>query len=379
MYSHTTKAILLPLVLISAALSAPLLPFYAEFTDNYWSLWNVVDVLPYSGGPSIWYASGSQLLQTSNIYTTLDEYTVYSGTYIWVGDCKWRDYTMMLRYRSTDDDGFGVMARYQNGNNFYRFLMVQDGANGGPFRRIEKRIGGTFTTLAQDNSAFTYPADFTWVNFIVWSDSLIVYLDGARFLAASDGDLSCGGVGIACYANNGLTVDDILVYPAKIDTAPYTTVVTGPYLQMATETTMTIGFEFNLPAAATVKYGTDTLCTSEIVDAAAQMRHLVQLTGLSPDTKYYYKIIAPDTVIGNERFWFKTKGSEDEFRLCIWGDNRTQHWEHYAVMHAMARESCDIAINVGDVVTTGGNYTQWQATFKGYYGVYGKAVNVTVQ
>lgn len=351
------------LLIMNFVYGIPLLPFYAEFTENDWTDWTVVDVSPYASGPSNWYAWDNVLRQTSNIYTTEAEFVVYSGTYIWAGDCLWRDYTLMLRYKSTDDDGIGFIVRYQNDANYYRFLIVQDPANGGPFRRIEKKVGGIFTTLAQNTSAFSYSSDYSWVNFVAFGESLIVYLDGVRFLAATDYDLSCGGVGISSYANTGIYVDDILVAESKITEARYITVVSGPYLQMPTTTSMTVCFELNLPSMASVRYGLTPDCPNVVYSSTSQMRHAVQISGLLPNTRYFYKIVTPDTTIGDERFWFRTKGAESAFKICIWSDNQTQHRQHFAVTHAMARESCDIAISSGDVCSDGSDYTRWQREY----------------
>ena len=357
------KALIYIIFILTGIYGTPLLPFYADFTDNYWSEWYDVDVSPYSAGPSNWSVVDGVLKQTSNIYTTEDEYTVYSGTYVYAGDTLWQNYTIMAQYLSLDDDGFGVMVRYKDGDNFYRFMMVQDSTNGGPFRRIEKKVGGVFTTLVEDTSDFTYPSVFSWINFIAYDDSLIVYLDGVRFLATTDSDIPSGGVGFSCYANNDLSIDNVLVYPAKIETAPYTTVVTGPYLQMPSESSMTVCFELNLPDSAVVYYGLDTFSMADITDTTTSMRHCIQIDGLISDTLYYNRVATADTMISGPDYHFRTMGNENFFRLCIWGDNRTQYHEHYAVVHRMAQESCDVVINVGDVVTYGPNYTQWQREY----------------
>jgi hypothetical protein len=58
----------------------------------------------------------------------------------------WTDYQLSLTLRSDDDDALGVMFRYQDTANYYRFSWDRQQR----YRRLMKRQNGVFTLLAQD-------------------------------------------------------------------------------------------------------------------------------------------------------------------------------------------------------------------------------------
>jgi acid phosphatase type 7 len=76
-----------------------------------------------------------------------------------------------------------------------------------------------------------------------------------------------------------------------------TTIVRGPYLQTATPTSMVVRWRTDVTEASVVSYGIqrDQL-TSLARSAGVSSEHIVQLTGLQPDTKYYYAVGAVPAV-----------------------------------------------------------------------------------
>jgi hypothetical protein len=63
---------------------------------------------------------------------------------------QWTDYLLSAKLRSTDNDELGLMFRYQDKNNYYRFSWSAEGKA----RRLEKRVGGVSQILAQDSAAY---------------------------------------------------------------------------------------------------------------------------------------------------------------------------------------------------------------------------------
>ncbi len=78
--------------------------------------------------PSAWSASAGVLHQTSNIHdgdvaaATLPK--VGSSVW-WAAGPMWMDGTLELTLRAGDDDALGVMFRYQDTDNYYRFWWDQ--------------------------------------------------------------------------------------------------------------------------------------------------------------------------------------------------------------------------------------------------------------
>ncbi|MFY7908472.1 MAG: fibronectin type III domain-containing protein, partial [Emticicia sp.] len=69
------------------------------------------------------------------------------------------------------------------------------------------------------------------------------------------------------------------------------TVSRGPYLQMGTSSSMQIRWRTNVASTTKVSYGTNVAnLSSSVSDATLTTEHIVNLSGLSPNTQYYYSI-----------------------------------------------------------------------------------------
>ena len=102
---------------------------------------------------------------------------------------------------------------------------------------------------------------------------------------------------------------------------------------------------------ATVSYGTVSgQRGSQAQDPANTEQHHLQLTGLSPNTTYYYSI---DTDPNSQESRFTTApstGSAGAIKFIVYGDNRTNQSDHQSVVNAIAREQgISFAIQTGDM------------------------------
>src|SRR5262249_30716630 len=102
---------------------------------------------------------------------------------------EWSDYEFKVNLRSMNNNSIGVMFRYQDDRNFYRFVWNQKSK----FRRLEKVEGGTATTLAGD--ALGYVKGRTYqLQIIVQGTSLIVFIDGAQIFSVTDSTFAEGTI-----------------------------------------------------------------------------------------------------------------------------------------------------------------------------------------
>ncbi|MDB6030278.1 MAG: hypothetical protein JWM16_616 [Verrucomicrobiales bacterium] len=77
---------------------------------------------------------------------------------------------------------------------------------------------------------------------------------------------------------------------------PIATIIRGPYLQLGTTNSMVVRWRTDIPASHTVYYGSAPNRLSKTARSAGSLtEHVVQITGLSPATKYYYAIGSTDT------------------------------------------------------------------------------------
>ena len=89
----------------------------------------------------------------------------------------------------------------------------------------------------------------------------------------------------------------------------YSQVLTrGPYLQMGSQTAMTIRWRTDVATIASVHYGTSVSNLNQAaVGMTATTEHEIRLGNLTPDTKYFYSIGSTSTVLqGNADNYFVT-------------------------------------------------------------------------
>ena len=73
-------------------------------------------------------------------------------------------------------------------------------------------------------------------------------------------------------------------------------IVRGPYLQMSTTNSMVVRWRTDVPTPGVVHFGTELGRLKKQAKASGTLtEHIVLLTNLQPDTKYFYSIGTPDT------------------------------------------------------------------------------------
>lgn len=122
-----------------------------------------------------------------------------------------RDFLLACNVRSEDDDGIGVVFRYQDVDNFYFFLMD----NQRHYRRLGKKVGGVFQELtpAGFDGAKGYTVGQVYnVRVRAKGDHLQVFLDDDLVLSGSDSSLPNGGrVGFYSWGNLNAQFDDLQI------------------------------------------------------------------------------------------------------------------------------------------------------------------------
>ncbi len=158
--------------------------------------------------PSVWRLSDGALVQRSNIYSGAVPRTdpAKPGSYAIAGDRFWTDYRLIVRLRSDDNDAIGVMFRYQDGDNYYRFSMDRERS----YRRLVKKVAGIVTVLWEDAVRYTVGQDYM-VTLDCVGERLTGYLDGVRMFEAEDSDLAAGSIGLYCWANSGARFESVEV------------------------------------------------------------------------------------------------------------------------------------------------------------------------
>ena len=182
-----------------------------DFTDGNFLGWSVIDDGTISA-PSAWSAATGTLIQTSNIYSgssgpsnslpVLGTYARYDTGFAWT------DYAASLTLRSDDDDALGIMIRYQDANNYYRFSWDRQRT----YRRLVKVHNGVFTLLAEDAVPYVKGQSYQ-LALQAEGETLTVRIDGGTIFTVTDSSLASGTVALYSWGNQGSHFDDLRVTP----------------------------------------------------------------------------------------------------------------------------------------------------------------------
>ena len=132
----------------------------------------------------------------------------FSGTHVVLGANNWSSYRFSFQSRCSSPHGWGALFHYVDEGNFYRFLWLNNPANGGPLRRIERVKNGTYTILAERDGAFPLNR---WIDIDILVDGakVAVEIDGWKLLEAEDDQIDKGRVGLLCWNQPNQSYRDI--------------------------------------------------------------------------------------------------------------------------------------------------------------------------
>ncbi len=101
-------------------------------------------------------------------------------------------------------------------------------------------------------------------------------------------------------------------------------VIRGPYLQIATSTSMNVCWRTNVPEISKISFGTTTSYSDSLTDTALVTEHVVKLSGLIPNTKYYYAVSSQHEIIAEDSNTFfitpPIEGTSHPTRIWTMGD-----------------------------------------------------------
>jgi hypothetical protein len=197
-------------LVLSSCANAALLD--ERFHDARLLNWTVVDDPDTIEGPSDWRVeTDGWVHQRSNIWGRRGDFIGrWFGTYLIAGDARWKDYKLSVKAKAEDDDGFGVVFRYQDAEHFYRLLFLQDGLSGGPITRLDRRDGADYTELWSLARGYASRTETT-IEVEVRGEIITASVDGRQLFEVKNAAYKSGKVGLFCYAQKGQAFDDVRV------------------------------------------------------------------------------------------------------------------------------------------------------------------------
>ena len=148
----------------------------------------------------------------------------------------------------------------------------------------------------------------------------------------------------------------------------------GPYLQSGSTTSIVVRWRTDWPASSVVRYGTDPGELEQPAFGPHGLEHEVKLTGLRPDTMYYYSVgTEAGPVVGGAGFDFRFRTATDEAKpIRIWaiGDFGTGNENAMNVRNSYGFVSdwTDVWLMLGDNAYESGTDDQYQRAVFNMYG-----------
>ncbi|MBC8235110.1 hypothetical protein H8E77_36655 [bacterium] len=177
-------------------------------------------------GPSSWSIAsgldGKAMTQSSNIWGDATD-AVAIGSFVIYDKTEWADFTLEMDIVANDNDGMGIVWRWKDILNHYRFITMFDSGNSpngrkGPYRLLERRLGDAggaelpfYETLADNKEAYVQGVPQKWKLETI-GDTFKFYVDDELTLEARDSTYKKEGkIGFLVYAQSGVFFDNLKI------------------------------------------------------------------------------------------------------------------------------------------------------------------------
>ncbi len=191
------------------------LPWSDNFERHDLGDWQVV--LDAQTNETTWEIEQGLLVQGSDIAVKSANDESYSGTHIVAGSKQWQNYCFLAWLKNLDDDGTGLIFRYRNPKNYYRFFFIEDKQYGGPFFRLDKFENGMLKILKKSPWENANGKNETiLVGIDVHHDTIRTFYQDRVIFAIQDSTFTGGQIGFSTFANENLCIDSVFVTTERI-------------------------------------------------------------------------------------------------------------------------------------------------------------------
>jgi hypothetical protein len=181
------------------------------------------------------------------------------------------------------------------------------------------------------------------VSYTTPASSAVTGSDEAAFVTAavSPSLLVAGSNVIAVEVHQSDPTSSDLSFDLELLAGSSATLTRGPYLQLGTPSSIVVRWRTSAPVVGRVQFGPSPgVASGSAAEVSARTDHEIALTGLVPDTVYYYSIgTSTTTIAGDATFHFRTSptaGVERPVRVWVIGDSGTGDANAGAVRDAYA-------------------------------------------
>lgn len=317
--------------------------FSENFSEISFSEWEMIDEFP--DMKSNWYCENGYLVQDTdagNKKNLLGSMAIYNKM-------DFTSYVLRTNVVHTDDDYIGVIFKYKDPANYYRFLLSSEDK----LIRVDKKDKGKISVIEEIPNLNWTHCKFS-ITIFVKADSIKIFLNDQMFFSIVNDDNSPGKVGFVSIANLGSFFDDLTLYSDfKIfKENENLRIERGPYLQNVLGDSATIMWRTNYNSNSIVEYYSQHLNVNKVVNGSLTKLHEIKLNNLLHSMEYHYRVIS-DSVI-SDWYSFKTEGkSTREFSFIIYSDTQLNFLRHREIVGQMKKLDFDFILHCGDAVQRG--------------------------
>jgi len=138
---------------------------------------------------------------------------------------------------------------------------------------------------------------------------------------------------------------------------------TGPYILLGDPGQAFIAFKAELTEPPKVEWWVGDGDRTRVVATRSDDIWIADLTGLPIGERIRYRVASSLGTTPEQTFRVGTKKGE-AFRFIAFGDTRTNHSVHRALIEAANRERVEFLVHTGDMVERGGIQSQWDTFFQ---------------
>jgi PKD repeat protein len=162
----------------------------------------------------------------------------------------------------------------------------------------------------------------------------------------------------------------LVAFVPRFSAAGSASLTRGPYLQAAGQSTMTLVWNLDVSATCVLRWGPLPGPNWENVQSLGASRvHVVELTALRPDTRYFYEVEADGVVVatGGDCYFdtYPPINSRKPFSFLAWGDSGTGDANQGAVaaqMNALSPRPA-FGLGIGDLIYPKGEVANYNPRF----------------
>jgi hypothetical protein len=131
----------------------------------------------------------------------------------------------------------------------------------------------------------------------------------------------------------------------------------GPFVQNNTPTSIQVIWRTATPSSSFVRYGLSPAVSLVVTNQDLVTNHVITLTGLTPDTKYFYQAgsatNAADEPLCSEVTWFHTLKTSGPITFSVLGDTGDASASARQISGVLRNLNADLVLHAGDIIYGG--------------------------